>query len=69
MKALIVGGGMIAHDQLLPSLLHLTKTGVLDSVAVVASRYRTVESLRSAFPGRTFQTFPADDGSAQPESL
>jgi D-galacturonate reductase len=67
MKALIVGGGMIVHDQLLPSLLHLQKTGVLDGIEVVASRYSTVKSLRSAFPERAFSTFPAHDGDPQPE--
>lgn len=67
MKVLIVGGGMITHDQLLPSLLHLRKTGVVSDVAVVASRFATVEKLRVAFAGRPFATFPTEDGEAQPE--
>jgi predicted dehydrogenase len=66
-KVLIVGGGMITHDQLLPSLLHLKKTGAVDDVTVVASRFRTVEQLRGAFPGRDFAALPAADGDAQPD--
>ena len=66
MKALVIGGGMIVHDQLLPSLLHLQKTGVLSGIAVVSARYSTVQSLRAAFPASTFETYPVQDGPAEP---
>lgn len=67
MTVLVVGGGMIVHDQILPSLLHLKNAGAIDDVAVVASRFATVQRLREAFPGRPFATFPHRDGDAQPE--
>jgi len=69
---LIVGGGMITHDQLLPSLLHMQREGRVGEVAVCASRPATVrrlltaESLKRAFPGQTFRTFP-EVGPPQPE--
>jgi predicted dehydrogenase len=56
---------MITHDQLLPSLLYLRKTGLVEEISVVASRYLTVEKLREAFPGRPFTTHPQEDGPPQ----
>lgn len=67
MKVLVVGGGMITHDQLLPSLLYLRRTKIVTDVSVVASRFQTVEKLRTAFPGRDFATFPSEDGPPQPD--
>jgi D-galacturonate reductase len=63
---LVVGGGMITHDQILPSLLHLQRVGIVGPISVCASRAATVQKLRKApifakaFPGQTFQTYPAD---------
>jgi predicted dehydrogenase len=73
MNVLIVGGGMITHDQLLPSVWHMQRGGRIGNVAVCASRYSTVatlaasETLREAFPGQTFDWWPKHDGPAQPE--
>ena len=33
-QILIVGGGMITHDQLLPSLYHMQRQGRLGAIAV-----------------------------------
>jgi predicted dehydrogenase len=57
---------MITHDQILPSLLHLRDTGVISRVNVVASRAGTVKTLRDAFPGRDFETFPQSGDQPQP---
>jgi D-galacturonate reductase len=73
-EVLIVGGGMIVHDQILPSLYHLQRQGVVAEIAVCASRYETVRALAEdggllgAFPGQRFRMYP-ESGSAgrQPE--
>jgi predicted dehydrogenase len=70
---LIVGGGMITHDQLLPAVWHMQRKKHVGRVAVSASRYSTVAALassgtlREAFPGQTFDSWPARDGPPQPE--
>jgi predicted dehydrogenase len=70
---LIVGGGMITHDQILPAVWHMQRNGRIGQVAVSASRYSTLaalagsETMRSAFPGQSFAWWPAEDGPPQPE--
>lgn len=60
MNVLLVGGGMIAHDQLLPSLYHLQRRGRIGGITVCARRLETLEklmqaeALRKAFPGQQF---------------
>jgi predicted dehydrogenase len=72
-QVLIVGGGMIAHDQLLPSLYHLQRQGRIGGIAVCASRFATVRDLARAatllraFPGQSFRAYPACDGPPQPD--
>jgi D-galacturonate reductase len=66
-EVLIVGGGMITHDQILPSILHLQTIGVISKTAVVAQHTRTVEKLRAAFPRHAFDTYPESGGGPQPE--
>jgi D-galacturonate reductase len=68
----IVGGGMITHDQILPTLYHMQRSGAVGEITVCASRPATVqalaaaESLRLAFPGQSFRGLPASGGT-QPE--
>lgn len=66
-EVLIVGGGMITHDQILPSLLHLQTTGVAGKVSVVAQHASTVRRLQGAFPGQDFATYPKSGEQAQPD--
>src|SRR5262245_6917374 len=72
-EVLIVGGGMIVHDQILPSLYHMQRQGRIAHIAVVASRFETVQALadaaliRHAFPGQSFRMLPASPGERQPE--
>jgi D-galacturonate reductase len=72
-QVLIVGGGMISHDQLLPSFYHLQRLGRVGAIAVCASRFATVRDLAGAptllraFPGQSFRVWPDRDGPAQPE--
>jgi D-galacturonate reductase len=63
----IVGGGMITADLLLPSILHLQRTGVIGTVTVSALGSRPLRalrddaSIREAFPGQSFVPRPAFD--------
>src|SRR5262249_14552760 len=73
-QVLIVGGGMIAHDQILPSLYHLQRQQRIGEIGVCASTHETVrklaenEMLRRAFPRQSFRMYPAAPGdSRQPE--
>ncbi len=66
----IVGGGMITHDQILPTLLHMQRLGEVGEIAVCASRPQTIHGLRSAgiwaqaFPGQSFHGFPESGDAA-----
>ncbi|MEZ5404334.1 MAG: Gfo/Idh/MocA family oxidoreductase [Bryobacteraceae bacterium] len=72
-QVLLIGGGMIAHDQILPSLYHLQRTGVIGDIAVVAQRAATVralagnETIRRAFPGQSFRAAPETE-TPQPDA-
>ncbi|HXB68150.1 MAG TPA: Gfo/Idh/MocA family oxidoreductase [Candidatus Acidoferrales bacterium] len=72
---LIVGGGMIVHDQILPSLYHMQRQGQVAEIAVCASRHQTVraladaEGLRRAFPGQQFDMYPESDAAGQQPEL
>jgi D-galacturonate reductase len=72
-QVLLIGGGMIAHDQLLPSLYQIQRQGRIGAIAVCASRFSTVrdlaraEALQRAFPGQTFQAYPDCEGPTRPD--
>jgi D-galacturonate reductase len=57
----VIGGGMITHDQLLPSLYQLQRLGAIGSIRVCARRRETLDrlassdTLREAFPGHSFE--------------
>jgi predicted dehydrogenase len=65
-QILIVGGGMITHDQLLPSLYHMQRQGRIGEIGVCALRGRDLQplldaaDLAEAFPGQWFRPFPND---------
>lgn len=67
-EVLVVGAGMIVHDQILPSLYHLQRLGRIGEIGVCATRYATVrklaeaEDLRRAFPGQRFRMVPDSPG-------
>lgn len=69
----LIGGGMIAHDQILPSLFHLQRQGVVGEIAVCAQHGRTVRALaeapaiRKAFPNQSFRPFPTGDTGPHPD--
>lgn len=65
LNTVIVGGGMITYDLLLPSLYHLQRTGIVGDISVCALNTPPLRALREsreigeAFPGQTFTPYPA----------
>ena len=61
---LLIGGGMIAHDQILPTLYQMQREGRIGDVTVCAQHGRTVKALAQAatltkaFPDRSFRPLP-----------
>jgi predicted dehydrogenase len=64
-QVLIVGGGMITHDQLLPSIYQMQRQGRVGEIGVVALNYKAIralaqaEGLLKAFPGQSFTQYPS----------
>lgn len=71
-EVLLVGGGMIAHDQILPSLYQLQRLGAIGEISVCSQHGKTVralaeaEGIRRAFPERSFRRYPTDDSGPYP---
>jgi D-galacturonate reductase len=65
-EVLIVGAGMIVHDQILPSLYHMQRQGRIGAISICAQHRRSWEALRGApglaeaFPGQSFRGYPED---------
>jgi predicted dehydrogenase len=61
----IVGGGMITHDLILPSVYHLQRTGLVGNISVCALNTPPLKALMEsreitdAFPGQHFTPWPA----------
>ncbi len=64
LKVTILGGGMITHDQILPSLYQLQRLGIVGDIVVIARHESTLRALadsptiRRAFPEASFGTTP-----------
>lgn len=62
----VIGGGMIVHDQILPSLYQLQRQGKIGAIDICARNQSTLDSLKanqkisSAFPGHSFRERPGD---------
>lgn len=62
--AVIIGGGMITNDLILPSIYHLQRTGVIGEVKICALNNAPLkdlkenEEIREAFPGQDFTPYP-----------
>ena len=67
LDVLIVGGGMITHDQILPSIYHLRRSGVVGQIKICGLNSTPLRALAEdrafgeAFPGQGFEPFPALD--------
>ena len=72
-EILVVGGGMITHDQLLPSLYHMQRQGRIGEITICALRGRDLQpllaapDLAEAFPGQSFRAFPNGGDPDRPE--
>ena len=62
----VIGGGMITHDQILPSLYQLQRAGVVGEIRVNArgadklDALESSETIRTAFPGCSFTRVTSD---------
>ncbi len=62
MQVIIIGGGMIAHDQILPSFFQLQRLRLVKEIAVCARQESTLqtlaasETIQRAFPGQSFRS-------------
>jgi predicted dehydrogenase len=67
MQVLVVGGGMITHDQILPALYQLQRDKVIGSIKVCALNSAPLKVLAEsprfaeAFPGQAFEAHPSLD--------
>ncbi len=61
----IVGGGMITHDQILPSIYHMQRRGEVGTIRICALNAGPLRALAEepsfaeAFPGQSFEAYPA----------
>ncbi|MEK7678293.1 MAG: Gfo/Idh/MocA family oxidoreductase [Verrucomicrobiota bacterium] len=64
LDVVIIGGGMITHDLILPSVYHLQRLGRLGQITVCALNSAPLRALKEsadlkqAFPGQTFEASP-----------
>lgn len=74
-QILLVGAGMIAHDQILPSLYQLQRNHVIGELTVTSQNGRSITALanapgiRRAFPNHGFKRYPHDDDGPQPDAF
>lgn len=67
LDVIVIGGGMIVHDQILPSLYHLQRCGQLGQIHICATstartrRLADSAAFAEAFPGQSFTAHPALD--------
>ncbi|MEA2037460.1 MAG: Gfo/Idh/MocA family oxidoreductase [Nanoarchaeota archaeon] len=61
---LIIGGGMITNDQILPSIYHMQRKGEVSNISISALNSDPLKDLvdstrlKNAFPGQGFDPFP-----------
>ncbi len=71
LDVVIVGGGMITHDQILPSIYHLQRSGVVGDIKVCALNAAPLRELAEekkfddAFAGQSFEAHPPLDTDPQ----
>ena len=58
LPVLVVGGGMITEEVILPTLLQEQKRGRLGEVSVASRRAATIQRLHRAFPHAAFRGYP-----------
>ncbi len=64
---LLIGGGMISREVILPTLFQLRRQNVVGDVMVCTRRAETVAALRAEFPDKEFSAYP-DPAQGDPEA-
>ena len=67
LSVLVVGGGMISEEVILPTIFQERRRGKIDQVMVASRRLRTISHLREVFPEESFEGYP-DPVDGNPES-
>ncbi|MBD3375487.1 hypothetical protein GF406_10665 [candidate division KSB1 bacterium] len=71
----ILGGGMITEMQILPSIYHLQRLGLIDHISICALNSPPLQqlakntTLKKAFPGQSFTSFPDFDSVSPKENF
>ena len=55
---LLVGGGMISREVILPTLFQERRRGKVGDIAIASRRTDTILELREIFPGEEFKGYP-----------
>ena len=64
LEVTIIGAGMIVHDQILPSLLHLQRIGLIGTIKICAKSSIRIKRLvedplfKKAFPNAAYEIYP-----------
>ena len=58
LSALVVGGGMITEEVVLPTLFQQQRQGVIGEITLVSRRAATIRHLREVFPNQRFNGVP-----------
>ncbi len=58
LNVLLIGGGMISREVVLPTLFQERRRGIVGEIAVASRRGRTIAECRRAFPGEDFAGRP-----------
>ena len=61
LDVLVVGGGMISEEVILPTLFQERREGRVGEVLVATRRPSTISHLREVFPGEAFRGYPDPD--------
>ena len=72
LPVLLVGGGMISRDVILPTLFQERRRGNVGDISIASRRPETILGLREAFPSEAFEGYPdparAVAGASDPEA-
>ncbi len=60
LNVLVVGGGMISAEVVLPTVFQARRTGLVGDVSIASRRAQTVLDLRKIFPAEAFAGWPMD---------
>ncbi|MHB0878580.1 MAG: Gfo/Idh/MocA family protein [Anaerolineae bacterium] len=73
LNVLLIGGGMISEEVVLPTVFQEQRRGRVGQVFIASRRASTIKRLRDTFPGQQFTGFPDPDrfplGESRPQSF